>query len=161
MRFLFGACVCISLLLSLTTELPSQEKKGESSSTQTYKGFSLTVLSIERTKELTQFGEVRRANGEREFAVIQIKVKLPKKAENFVIEATDLKLLDVTGNEHPFYAQTLGLYPGPGMTEIEAELPFIVPTGVQLQTLKIGSASFNLPEVTTQESEKATTEERR
>jgi hypothetical protein len=93
--------------------------------------------------------------------VIQIKVKLPKKAKDFVIEATDLKLLDVTGNEHPFYAQTLGLYPGPGVTELEAELPFIVPTGVQLQTLRIGSASLDLGEVTTQESEKTTMEERR
>lgn len=117
-----------------------------SDSFQSYQGVGLAVLSVERTREFFDFGKSYKAEEGKEYAIVRLRAKFSETAKMIDLQGSELQVFDVDGEAHSFYA---GRYRqrSPTASETKIKLPFLVPEGAKLRTLRIGEVSFDLENV--------------
>ena len=115
----------------------------------------ITVTGAERMREMYEHKEAGgygpnpssrsdasfKGHAGNEFVVVHLEVKAPAGAQQFTID--NPMLYDNAGKEYPGIAESMTLS-GLGQTAKKADIPFELPQGTQLKTLKFGDYSFDL-----------------
>ncbi len=120
----------------------------EESATQTYRGVQVTILEIQRAKEvevMPNFPEKIRAKQGHEFALLRFRVKVLEAGKN--LEVGQLKLLDAQGNKNKCTYERTDLCEAAQGEETICTLPFAVPEGARLTSLQFGDQFVDLENV--------------
>jgi hypothetical protein len=139
--------VSVFLLFSFVfvMAIPAQSPQGNAgaSAAQTYSGYEVSVLSLERMKKWSAGGKAFEPKDQnQEFVVLRIHVRPLEHQKDFSLTRDAAGVRDADGKT---YAMPLNKY---GVVVVEQgtlmELPFAVPVGTRLLSLHLGNVSFDL-----------------
>lgn len=132
---------CFALILSSVVEVCAQ--KSELPKGKIDKDTKVRILSVERKKELVISPEYKfTAEEGKEFVVLRLEAQCPKGQKALGIERARTILVDSEDKQYKGYAEhSLPCYVD---RPNDIELPFEVPTGINLRTLKVEDVSIDL-----------------
>lgn len=151
--YLSTLCFCFALMSGVEAHRPQKQGTSQPKGSQMQQmdqGYALTVLSVRRASEWTPGTDLMRIVPKPGGTLhnIRVRVKFLGAKDDYLFSYEKVQVVDARGAgyemAHVYISSGSDLRAGRPWV---VDLPFLVPAGATLKTLKIGDATFDLAKV--------------